>query len=242
MARTATALAPGKSKARKNGGSIAREREEHDDGGGLPPVRPIEPEYKPGEKIKLPKIRIKRLRVRVVGRTPLIVHQWSEKAKTEMRDKQQGRAKMKKPPKDPEAEFNGARYLDEKGRDCVRADFFKNAMVSGARFLDASIKMTVIRGAVFIEGDLIPLEFEGDKPVMREDTVRVGQGTADLRYRPMYLGWACTLTVTYNSDVFTAEQVLNFLQVAGYGVGICEWRPECNGQFGRFDIEEAAAA
>jgi hypothetical protein len=30
--------------------------------------------------------------------------------------------------------------------------------------------------------------------------------------------------------------------VAGYGVGICEWRPECNGQFGRFDIEEAAAA
>ena len=157
-----------------------------------------------------------------------------------MRLKQQGKAKMKNPPKDPQAEFEGAKYLDHKGRDCVQGNFFKQAMVAGARFLDNSIKMTVIRGAVFIEDDMIPIEF--DDCVMREDTVRVGQGTADLRYRPMYTNWKVDLNVTYNADVFTAEQVLNFLQVAGYGVGICEWRPECNGSFGRFDIAHAEAA
>jgi hypothetical protein len=191
--------------------------------------------YRSGEKIELPRISVKRFKVRVVGDTPLICHKWSSKALTEMRDKQQGKAKMKKKPKDPNAEFNGARYLDAKGRDCVKANFFKQALVSSSRFLGKESPMTKIRGAVFIEGDMIPIDFKGKEPIMREDT-------ADLRYRPEYQDWSCELDITYNSDVFTAEQVLNFLQVAGYGVGICEWRPECNGGYGRFRIEEARAA
>lgn len=211
--------------------------------GAVKPAANQRDNYKPGEVIRLPNIGVKSMQVMVVGTSPLITHKWDEKNKKQMRDKQGGKARMKKPPKDPVAEYNGARYLDEKGRDCVLGDFFKQAMVSSARFLGSEAKMVEIRGAVFVEDDMVPIEYDNmeDGPIMREDTVRVGMGTADLRYRPEYRNWRVPLNITYNSDVYTAEQVLNFLQVAGYGVGICEWRPECNGRYGRFAIAEARA-
>lgn len=189
---------------------------------------------KPETKIELPTINTKRVAVRVVGKTALIVHAWSEKAKRQMRDKQQKRAKMAKEAKDPNADFEGAKYLDANGKDCVRAAFFKNAIVSACRYAE-DLKMTVIRGALFVEGDLLPLKFKSCN--MREDMVRVGMGTADLRYRPEYTDWSVDLTIEYNSNVLQAEQVLNLIRLAGFSVGICEWRPEKNGDFGRFDID-----
>lgn len=189
-------------------------------------------------KVELPTINVRRLAVRVVGKTPLITHAWSEKALKQMRDKQQKRAKMAKEAKDPVAEFNGAKYLDSKGRDCVRAAFFKNAIVSACRYAE-DLKMTVIRGALFVEGDLLPIQYK--ECVMREDTVRVGMGTADLRYRPEYQDWAVDMVLEYNANVLTSEQVLNLVRLAGFSVGICEWRPEKNGDFGRFDIDMSSA-
>jgi hypothetical protein len=106
-------------------------------------------------------------------------------------------------------------------------------MVAAARYAD-SMKMTHLRGAFFVIGDLIPIEYE--KCIMREDPVRVGMGTADLRYRPEYTNWRCTLTIEFNARAISAEQLLHLVKIAGFSVGICEWRPERNGQFGRFEL------
>ena len=184
--------------------------------------------------ITIPEHNKKKLRMVLVGKTPLIVHAWSEKAKLQMRTKQQKGAKMAKEAKDPKADFQGAKYLDSKGRDSVRAAFFKNAIVSACRFAD-DLKMTVIRGALFVEGDLLPLKFKECN--MREDTVRVGMGTADLRYRPEYTDWSVEIVVEYLANVLTPAQIVNLIRLAGFSVGICEWRPEKNGDFGRFDVD-----
>lgn len=184
--------------------------------------------------ITIPEHNKKTLSMRLVGKTPLIVHAWSEKAKLQMRTKQQKGAKMAKEAKDPKADFMGAKYLDSKGRDCIRAAFFKNAIVSACRYAD-DLKMTVIRGALFVEGDLLPLKFKECN--MREDTVRVGMGTADLRYRPEYIDWSVDISVEYLANVLTSAQIINLIRLAGFSVGICEWRPEKNGDFGRFEVD-----
>lgn len=192
------------------------------------------------KEIKLPELQIQRLPLRVTGITPLIVHAWSEKAKEQMRLKQQKGAKMAKSAKDPNADFEGAKYRDAKGNECVRALFFKNAIVSAARFAD-DLKMTVLRGAIFVEGDFLPIQDKtgrkAAKSVMREDTVRVGNGVADLRYRPEYADWSVDITIQFNAHVLSAEQVVNLVRLAGFSVGICEWRPERDGHYGRFDVE-----
>lgn len=190
-----------------------------------------------GDKIKpilIPPLEITQTVIEIVGTSPLITHKWSEKAKKEMRDKHMGHATLKKEPKDPDADFNAARYLDAKGRDCVPGLAFKNAAVEAGVMVN--VFKTTLRKAFFVTDELIPLTFKG-RPVMREDMVRNSNGQPDIRYRPMYEEWSCKVKVQFNPRMITAEQLVNLFNNAGASVGICEWRPEKDGIFGRFQVK-----
>jgi len=73
---------------------------------------------------------------------------------------------------------------------------------------------------------------------MREDMVRVGMGTADLRYRGEFADWSAKLLVRYNANVLSESQILNILNVAGFAVGVGEWRPERDGMSGMFHVAD----
>jgi len=181
--------------------------------------------------IELPPLKIETVQFLLVGDSPLIVHAWSEKAKKQMLDKQMGRATKKKEHKSPEADYEACFYRLPDGRYGFPSIGVKAAMVSAARFVDA--KMTVLRGAVHIDGELV--EIIGD-PQPREDMVRVGLGTADIRYRPEFVAWRMPVKIKFNAAVITPEQIANLLNNAGFGVGLGEWRPEKNGSYGRFHV------
>ena len=53
------------------------------------------------ERIEIPAMKLRTINVKLKGTTPLIMHQWSEKAKKMMRDKQSGVATTKKEKRDP---------------------------------------------------------------------------------------------------------------------------------------------
>lgn len=198
-------------------------------------VKPIDPTAP--ERVELPPVHIKRVTIPVRGITPLVVNQWSEKAKQAMRDAQQKKARSKKEAKDPQACFEGAKYIDPKtGEDCVRARFFKAAMVAAGRFVDG-VNMTQLRMSIFVEGDVLPLEF--DECIMDESMVRNANGVADIRYRPMYTNWATEFTIQYHANDLTLSQVILLVREAGQRVGICEGRPEKSAtlDWGRFDID-----
>jgi hypothetical protein len=48
------------------------------------------------------------------------------------------------------------------------------------------------------------------------------------------------LNVTFNAGKFSAEQVLNLLQYAGFSCGLGEWRPEKNGDSGTFEVDKVS--
>jgi hypothetical protein len=155
-----------------------------------------------------------------------------------MRDKQQKKAKPAKAAKDPVEDYNGARYLMEDGRDGLPPRMFKQALVDAASFVDGITKV-MLRGAVMVNmgEELVPIEYDGDEPVMREDVVRLQGQTADLRYRPEYRNWRVRLKIRYNARLLSAEQVLHLLNIAGFSVGVGESRPQRNGEWGCFHIE-----
>jgi hypothetical protein len=72
---------------------------------------------------------------------------------------------------------------------------------------------------------------------MREDVVRIGKGSTDLRYRAELLGWEADVKVKFNADVLSAEQVVNLLKISGFSVGLGEWRPQKSGEYGTFDVK-----
>lgn len=184
------------------------------------------------QSVEVPRIEIIRTAITLVGDSPLIMHKWSEKAKKEMLDKQMKVAKTAKEAKNPEKDYADSIYHHPKGGYGFPSVAFKNAAVSACRFTDGT-KMTVARGAFHVEGEFVPIKGE---PIPREDMVRIGMGTADIRYRAEFTNWQAEVTLAFNKHVLSIEQIVNLFNLAGFGVGVGEWRPEKNGQFGRFHV------
>ena len=208
------------------------------------------------EVIEIRPIEVKRATVRIVGDTPLIMHAWSEKAKREMLEKQMKVTKTKaKAAKDPIEDFIRSMYwktpmptdmtqagferaISEGAQFCFPVTAIKQAAISAAfRMGWAKDKMSM-RGAFFIDGDENQMiEIHSDPPVLREDMVKVGMGTADIRYRGEFRNWYADLVVSYNANgTYSLEQIVNIINAGGYACGIGEWRPERDGQYGMFHV------
>lgn len=194
---------------------------------------------------------IKSIHLRLVGRpgSPLVIHAFCEKAKQEIRDKQAKKAKKAKEQRDPEAEFKAARYVDTKGRECAPVTAIKKAFISAATAMDNLTKVA-LRQALFVAPTLcpasmlVPIETSDGQPatgIMREDAVTIGINTRGLTYRPEYPEWMLRVTVEYNSRLISRDQLLALAEQAGWGVGICEGRPERSSAlgWGRFSVEES---
>lgn len=183
--------------------------------------------------IELPKIDIRIIKIRIRGDSPLICHAWSEKAKKQMLDAQMKKAKQAKEAKNPEQDYLDSLYHHSDGGYGFPSVAFKNAAVDACSHI-AGVTKVEARGAFHIVGDMVKVEGE---PSPREDMVRVGMGTADIRYRGEFRGWAAELTLRYNANVLSAEQIVNLFNTAGFAIGVGEWRPQKDGSFGMFHVE-----
>lgn len=217
------------------------------------------------ELVEIKPIKMNVVEVTLIGDTPLIMHAWSEKAKRMMLEAQQGKAKGKKKEiKNPVDDFIQSMYWlsgkpDTDGMDeeqCKEA--FENAIQNGAKFgfpvtafkqaaISAAYRMGYtkdkmsLRGVFFISTDYGDMaEIVSDTPVIREDMVRIGMGTADLRYRGEFRNWHTTFRIKYNvNGQYSLENILNVLNAGGMVCGVGEWRPERDGQFGMFHVKTA---
>lgn len=198
--------------------------------------------------IELPALQIGLMEVTLIGDSPLIVHAWSEKARKEMLDKHMKKPKGPKEAKDPVADFEATRYRLADGGDGFPSVAFKAAAVTAGTSVSGLTKIQA-RQAFHVLGEDadIPGTFEGaksrvnlvrieGKPEIREDMVRVGMGTADIRYRAEFPVWRAKVLVRYNKNVLSESQILNLLNTAGFAVGVGEWRPEKDGQYGMFHV------
>jgi len=200
------------------------------------------------ERIEIDQIKVTNILVPIVGTSPLIVHNWSEKQKRAMLEAQQGKRAMREV-RDPEAEYQAAFYRIAREGEIDAYGFpvtgFKASIVGAARFYGKAIKMTELKQFIFMRGELTKadpqqlVEIVGT-PEMREDVVRLGgmSRSADLRYRPEFKQWRATLDVTFVQSSLSQGSVLSLIDAAGLGVGVGEWRPEKRGEFGCFQVDQ----
>ena len=210
------------------------------------------------DTIEIRPLNIQRIPLTIVGDTPLIVHAWSEKAKRMMLEAQMGLSKGKKKEyKNPVEDFiNSMYWLTEKPADNTE-EAFQAAIDSGARFgfpataikaaaVSAAYRQgwsknkVVLQGEMFIESDengMIEIKTP-EPPIMREDMVKVGMGTADLRYRGEFRNWKADIVLRYNANgQFSLENIVNIINAGGFFCGIGEWRPEKGGTNGMYHVE-----
>lgn len=195
------------------------------------------------------KIGIKKIDVTIKGMagSPLVIHAFAEKAKQEIRDKQQKKATRTKEERRPEEEAKAAKYIDSKGRECAPITAIKKSLVSAGTAFDGLTKVG-LRQAIFVDSQdepgsaIVPiLNLDGSPAigVTREDAVTIGINTRSLAYRPEYKTWKIRLSFEYNSRIISEEQLLALIDQAGWGVGICEGRPEKTSALGWGRFERA---
>lgn len=215
------------------------------------------------ELVAIKPIEMQEVNLTIVGDTPLIVHAWSEKAKKQMLDAQMGKAKGKqRNKKSPAQDFIDSMYWLTNKPDSTDAEseedklaLFSRAVQDGAKFgfpvtalkqaaISASYrkgwtkdKMS-LRGVFFIDGGFGEfMEIKSDPPVMREDMVKVGKGTADIRYRGEFRNWSASFTLKYDvNGQFDLSSIINMINAGGTVCGLGEWRVERDGQFGMFHV------
>lgn len=187
--------------------------------------------------IELKRIELETIVVPIVGTSELIVHNWSEKSKRQMLEKQmKPGTRAKKEPKVPEEDYEATKYKTPEGKDAMVTTAFKRAMVDALRYFDG-VSMVLGKTAFFVEGEFVELEGESR---MREDMVRNETGVADIRYRAGYPEWRTKLTITYAKTILTKESVISLVEAAGQTQGVGDWRPsskKTTGPFGRFMVD-----
>ncbi len=184
------------------------------------------------QEISIPQMDIRQMEIILVGDSPLICHAWSRKAKQEMLDKQMKHAKTAKAAKDPERDYRESLYPLPEGGYGFPTVAFKAAAVDACSHIDGVTKV-MARGAFHINGEMLKIEGE---PAMREDMVRVGMGTADIRYRGEFKTWKVRVPVRYNAAVLSADQIVNLFNTGGFAIGVGEWRPQKDGSYGMFHV------
>jgi hypothetical protein len=204
--------------------------------------------------------------VTIVGDSGLIVHAWSEKAKKEMLDAQQGKAKGKKKEfKNPVADFIRSMYwldgmpnIPDGATEEETEEIFNEAIKKGARFgfpavaikkaaVSAAYRQGITKDKVSANGsfwltgtedpEFVEIESE-EPPVMREDMVKIGMGTADIRYRGEFKNWKCKCRISYLKDgAFSLENIIAMINLGGFSCGLGEWRTEKGGISGAFHVQ-----
>lgn len=205
------------------------------------------------ETIEILALNIAHVNMTLRGTAPLIQHKWSEKAKEMMLNAQMRKTSTGREAKNPDQDFLDGIYLMPGGKyptisgPCPGQAYsvfhedggpygfpsigFKNAFVRAGTYMNE--KMTFLRGVFHVRNELTLIT---GHPQPRQDMVRLAMNKADIRFRPEWTEWEAHLEIELNLSAISIEKLFNIANMAGFSVGIGEWRPERNGSNGTFAV------
>ena len=189
---------------------------------------------------------MEQLHIKITGTSPLMMHADTlanplspiTKAHKELT------SKRKKTDEDhlaiARSEFVSGAYWSEADGFYIPGQNIDASFLGGAKLQKLGIRWR--RGALVLE-DRIPLKHKGPNTPEElwqnpsfVDCRGVKVGTAKLmRYRPVFLEWSASLTVTVNTDVLDLQEARKAIDDGGSLIGTCEYRP----RFGRFEVSYA---
>ena len=189
--------------------------------------------------IEIPPPDLRIVQMTLIGDAPLMVNNFGKKSEQELADKDGNLPKPKRGPRDIQAEYESSFYRMGKNKYGIPASGIKKAAVSACRFVEG-VPMATALGAFFILGDDNNLvEVISKPPRMDTRIVRIGKfpnKIPQLRYRGIFDSWKVTFKVRYNAGIISPAQLLHLYELAGFSIGVCEYRPEKGGTLGRFHV------
>lgn len=205
---------------------------------------------KPAVKIEITPPHFQTITLRAIGASPLMMHRFPEKARKQIEEKQTAKdaTRAKRQPKDYDREFNDAKYVSTAGWEGIPTRMFRASMINACRLVNG-LTMTLAKDVIRVDGhgrdrnDSESLIRIHGKSVRDTRPVRLESGVADMRNRPRYDDWYCDVSISFDADKLTANDVANLFARAGLQIGIGELRPHgansFGGDFGTWTVDAA---
>lgn len=208
------------------------------------------------QKVAITPPNLQQAKFKIIGTAPLVQNKFSSRALEAMAEKQAAgsvaQKKVKRDAKDFDACVKEATHFSEDGWCGLPASAFRAGLISTCRLL--GFPMTLAKLSVFVLADgyerdrfgVTPLvKITKGKPRRTDFAVRNETGVADIRPRPMWdEGWEAVVTIRFDADQFTLQDVTNLLARMGEQVGIGAGRPDSKDStgmgWGTFRLSEAA--
>jgi len=130
------------------------------------------------------------------------------------------------------------------GKIAIPSEMLQRALVSGAAFSKGKGRASLqkqVAACVFVTPAYmeLPGQTAKSKQIWRIDTrsvvIPATKGRIP-RHRPCFDEWSIEFELEWDNELLSEQQVRNVLDDTGSRVGICDFRPERKGPFGRFIV------
>lgn len=205
------------------------------------------------ETIELKPLSKREIEVTIVGDSDLVLNKMNDVTSRGLIDKRKDKAKDTEKPNVWEEIITSIHWRDGKPHDFSENGLMKALRENAPCITDFGLKKSfmnmVVRGEIdkystkfdanvnlLDKGGLVPIKFA--EHFIDEKLMSPKKGSPVLARLNRFSGWSATFTVSYMENVFSAEQIINIINMAGFGLGIGSGR---SSGFGRYHVESVKA-
>lgn len=203
--------------------------------------------------IELKPLGNKFMEVTIVGDSDLVLNKMNDINARMLTDKQKGKAKNTETPNEWEGIITSMHWLKGKPTNYSEEGLIEalkeNAPCLTGFGLKKSFGDAVVRNEIdkyktkfdagvniIASGGLVPISFA--QHFVDEKLMSPKKGSPVLTRLNRFSGWSATFTISYMESVYSAEQIINIVNLAGFGMGIGSGR---SSGFGRYHVESVKA-
>lgn len=192
------------------------------------------------------------MRVTIVGDGDLVLNKMNDVIARQLIDARKDKAKSTQKPNEWESIITSIHWFNGKPTDFSEAGMFdalhNNKPCITAFALKKSFGDAVVRNEIdkyktkfdasvniVSKGGLVPITFS--EYALDEKLMSPKKGAPVLARLNRFSGWSATFEVQYMENVYSAEQILNIINLAGFGLGIGSGRSSGYGRYHVTSIE-----
>ena len=190
------------------------------------------------EKINIKPLKIGRLKLKIVGRTPYMPEPM-DMAVLDRYDKKKSKQSYDKDDISEEDKSKEKYYFTENGEKGIPARAFYNSMIRASSYLFEKTDggMRNVKEGVNILGNILPLKYKKEIQLIHWGRMSGRTKAPRKIIRNSFENWSCELEVEYNQEQLSPENIINVLNWAGFHIGVGAFRKEKTGNYGSFYVE-----
>ena len=198
------------------------------------------------ETIEIKRIDVKQVTVKIVGDGDLILNKMNDVSARQLTDQRKNKAKDMEVPNEWEQIITALHWRDGKPTDFSEQGLIdalkNNAPCITAFGLKKSFGEAVVRNEIdkfktkfdpsvniIAKGNLIPIKFT--EHYIDEKLMSPVRGKPVLVRMNRFSGWSAEFTIQFTENVYSLEQIINIINLAGFGLGIGSGRTSGYGRY-----------